>query len=269
MNLQVKVLLLAASVSSLAQPVENGKQLTISDGLTPTEIVMRAVDVANHSREEEHDLLYEFSEETISEQFDTAGHLSEREITLSKVYPLAGALYREVIAKNGQPLPEKELERERHRKDEAHNRRKRGEQEKENYRIRFDRELVDRYHIKLLEEQRVGGRPVYTVWFEPKSNSLPVRHRMDYALNKSHGLILIDKKTFQVARVEFELIEPVRLWWGILGRLHTVKGLIERKPLADGIWVGQGLDFSMNIRIFFKVINTRRRTKFVDYQPVK
>lgn len=262
------MLLLAASVSGPAQPLENSGAFTISDGLTSNEIIMRAVDMANYSREEEHDLLYEFSEETIREQFDTAGQLGEREIILSKVYPLAGALYREVVAKNGQPLPEKELEEERHRKDEIHNRRKRGEKEKENYRIRFDRELVNRYQTKLLKEQRVGDRPVYSVWFEPKNNSLPVRRRMDYALNKSHGLILIDKETFQVARVKFELIEPVGLWWGILGKLHTFKGLIERKPLADGIWVGQGLDFSMNIRIFFKVINTRRRTKFVDYQPV-
>ena len=263
------MLLLVILISSPVQPTESRGLDVISSNLTPNEIIMRAVDVANHSREEKHDLLYGFFEETTNEQFDAVGQLRKSEMVLSKVYPLGGALYREVVAKNGQPLSVKELGRERHRKDETRNHRKRGEKEKENYRIRFNRELVERYYTKLLTEQRVRDRPTYTVWFEPKSNSLPVRRRVDYALNKSHGLILIDKETFQVARVEFELIEPVRLWWGLLGKLHTVKGLIERKPLEDGIWVGQGLYFSTNIRIFFKIINTRRHTKFLNYQLVK
>ena len=132
----------------------------------------------------------------------------------------------------------------------------------------FNRELVERYRTRLIDEKLVRERPAYTVYFEPKRDALPVRRRMDYALNKSHGRIFVDKETFQVARVEFELIEPVKLWWGLLGKLYTMRGVIERGPLEDGAWVGRCFEFSMKMRIFFKNIHTRRRTRFFDYQNV-
>ena len=250
----------------LAPAAESREAAAASARLTADEIITRAVKVADRLREQEHDLRYEFLERATTEQFDSAGRTKKRQDVTAKVYPLAGALHREIIEKNGKPLPAKEIEEGRRRRDEVRRRRARGEEKEEEDRVRFNRELVDRYRPELIAEQLIGGRPTYAVRFEPKSDSLPVRRRIDYALNNSHGRIFVDKETFQVARIEFQLIKPVRLWWGFLGKLRAVKGVIERAPLADGAWVGRGFDFSMNMRIFFKSIHTRRRATFRDHR---
>ncbi len=257
-------LMLPATV--LAPAAESREAAAASARLTADQIITRAVELADRLHEQEHDLRYEFLEQAISEKFDPAGRTKEHEEVTAKVYPLAGALYREVVEKNGHPLSSKEIEGERRRRDEVRQRRARGEEKEEEDRVRFSRELVDRYRAELAGVQPINGRPTYVVRFEPKSDSLPVRRRIDYALNKSHGRIFVDKETFQVARIEFQLIEPVRLWWGFLGKLRAVKGVIERAPLADGSWVGRGFDFSMNMRIFFRNIHTRRRATFRDHR---
>ena len=235
--------------------------------LTADEIIARAVELAERLREQDDELRYQFLERATIEQFDAAGRVKQREEVLSEVYPLAGALYREVIERDGNPLSPKQLEKERRRKEEIRGRRARSEKKEDEDRVRFNRELVDRYRPELMAEQVIRGRPTYAVRFEPKSDSLPIRRRIDYALNKSRGRIFVDKETFQVARVEFQLIKPVRLWWGLLGKLRAVQGVIERAPLPDGSWVGQGFDFSMNMRIFFRSIHTRRRATFRDHRP--
>ena len=260
------ILPLVAVIVTSAVAAESRESASSPTGLTADEIITRAVDVADRLREQEHDLRYEFLEHATKEQFDSAGRTKEREELTAKVYPLAGALHREIIEKNGKPLTPKELANERRRRDEVRRRRERSKEKEEEDRVRFNRELVDRYRPELIAEQVIGGRPTYAVRFEPKSDSLPIRRRIDYALNKSHGKIFVDKETFQVARVQFELIEPVRLWWGLLGKLRSVNGVIERAPLADGSWVGRGFDFSMNMRIFFRSIHTRRRASFRNHR---
>lgn len=237
--------------------------------LTADEIIARAVELAERLREQDDELRYQFLERATIEQFDAAGRVKQREEVLSEVYPLAGALYREVIERDGKPLSPKQLEKERRRKEEIRGRRARGEKNEEEDRVRFNRKLVDRYRPELMAEQVIRGRATYAVRFEPKSDSLPIRRRIDYALNKSRGRIFVDKETFQVARVEFQLIKPVRLWWGLLGKLRAVQGVIERAPLSDGSWVGQGFDFSMNMRIFFRSIHTRRQATFRDHRLVE
>ena len=181
------------------------------------------MELADRLREQDHELRYEFTEQATSEQFDAAGRVKQSEQVRSKVYPLAGALYREVIARDGQPLSPRQLAEERRRKQDARERRARGEKDEDEDRVQFNRELVDRYRPELIAEQLVAGRPTYAVRFEPKSDSLPIRRRIDYALNKSRGKIFVDKETFQVARVELELIEPVRLWWGCLANCEPSK----------------------------------------------
>ncbi len=257
-------LLLSAAVQAPAADVR--EDTAPAAALTANEVINRAVGLAERLREQEHDLRYEFLEEATREQFDSAGRTKEREDVTAKVYPLAGALYREILEKNGKPLSAADREKQRRRREEIQKRRSRGEKKEDEERVQFNSELVDRYRPELIADQLIEGRPTYTVRFEPKSDSLPIRRRIDYALNRSHGKIFVDKETFQVARVEFELIEPVRLWWGLLGKLRSVNGVIERAPLADGSWVGRGFDFSMNMRIFFKSIHTRRRATFRNHR---
>ena len=81
------------------------------------------------------------------------------------------------------------------------------------------------------------GRPSYVISFEPRPGKLPVRRRIDHALNKSRGEVWIDTKTYEIARIGFQLIDRVRLWWGIIGSISHATGRLERRPVADDVWL--------------------------------
>ena len=74
---------------------------------------------------------------------------------------------------------------------------------------------------------------------------------MDRALNKVRGQIWIDRETREVARIEFELVERVRLWWGLVGTIHHFRGSMDRGPVLDGIWASLQNENYGDFRFFF------------------
>ena len=96
----------------------------------------------------------------------------------------------------------------------------------------FITELPARYALTLLRLRPVRERPARVVGFQPKRGRLPVRHRMDHALKKSHGGIWIDRDAWEVARVSFQLMERVRWWWGI-GRISDATEHIDRAVVRE------------------------------------
>ena len=57
-----------------------------------------------------------------------------------------------------------------------------------------------------------------------------MRRRIDRALNKASGQLWIDQETFEAARIELELIDKVRLWWGVVGSISHARGSLDRGP---------------------------------------
>ena len=138
-----------------------------------------------------------------------------------------------LISKNGGPIEGDDLNTERERwhdfleeldKDPD----EQDEDDEDENNIVFNDELLDRYTATLDGIRDLRGRPTYVLSFEPKPGKLPVHRRIDRALNKSRGEIWLDQATYEIARVTFELIGRVRLWWGILGNISQVTGHFER-----------------------------------------
>ena len=121
----------------------------------------------------------------------------------------------------------------------------------------FNPEFPARYALTLLGLRKVRERPAWVVGFHPRRGRLPVRHRMDHALNRSAGEIWIDRDTWEVVRVSFRLMERVRWWWGILGSISDATGHIDRRPVDDGVWIPSEVDIYFHTRVLFRT--TRRR----------
>ena len=161
----------------------------------------------------------------------------------------------------------KEIEWEEQKERDLREQLKRGEKPKENEnRIEFSRDLISRFRAEVVSRQLLNGRSTYVLRFEPKSNRLPVRRRIDYALNKSAGRMMIDEETYEVAHVEFHLIKPVRLWWGLLGKLREAEGSLERKPATDGYWAPTRLKTYIYGRVLFNSFHRRRQTDWGGYR---
>jgi hypothetical protein len=134
--------------------------------------------------------------------------------------------------------------------------------------LAFNEELIARYTTESVGVQTLRGRPTYVLAFKPRPGKLPARRRLDRALNKSRGEIWIDQDTFEVARLTFELTERVRLWWGILGSVSNVTGRIERRLIAEDVWMPDEIDVYYEYRVLFS--NSRRggTTRWTDFTSI-
>ncbi len=234
------------------------------------EILSRALErgLANDKRRSEQ--VYSFRHLRISEKLNKQAQTTRVEKRLYQVVPIGNVRYERLLEKDGAPLNRKEQEAER-RKEQKFRRRleKDGDRGKpDDNEVRFDRELVDRYHFRLEGTGELHGRKVYRVSFEPKSGKLPVRRRIDRALNNSRGHVWLDQESYEIARVEFELIRPTRIWRGILGSISRVDGMLDRKEGEDGIWFPSYFRLYLKGRILFKSLHRRQESHWSDFRRV-
>ena len=204
-------------------------------------------------------------------EFDGDGAITEESRVEWEVVPVDGATFRRRLALDGQPLTEAQRAREAEREAAFRERLRRlraGEiepQRNENA-IEFNEELVSRYDLTLDGEEALRGRPSYRIAFAPRDGDLPVRRPMDRALNKARGRIWVDSETREVARIEFELIDRVRLWWGLVGTIYHFRGSMDRGPVLDGIWASLQDENYADLRFFFSRSRRASMRRWRAYQ---
>jgi hypothetical protein len=131
--------------------------------------------------------------------------------------------------------------------------------------LRFDEDLVSRYDARLLGREVVEGRPAWLFAYQPKQGRLPEKRRIDKLLNRSRGRIWFDAETYEVARLEFELVETVRFLW-FLGSVSELSGHYVRRPV-DGVWLpGEG-EMTIRARRLLSSIQRRHTAAWSDYAP--
>ena len=203
-------------------------------------------------------------------EFDGNGEVAEETRVEWESIPIDGGRFRRRLAIDGRPLTEEERAREGEREAAFRTRLRRlraGEIEPERNEtaIVFDEELVSRYDLTLDDEEPLRRRPSYRVAFAPRDGDLPVRRGMDRALNRLRGRIWIDRETREVARVEFELMDRVRLWWGLVGTIHHVRGSFDRGPVLDGSWGVLQNEVYTDIRVLFSRSRQASIQRWRDY----
>lgn len=237
-------------------------------------IIDRALERSTWAEEQAFEARYRHAMVQRTRKFDKQGEVEEDEKRLYRVEPVRGVPYARLVSKNGGPIEGDDLKTERERwqdfleyltKDPDEDE---DEEDEEDENIVFNDELLDRYTARLDGIRDLRGRPSYVISFEPKPGKLPVRRQIDRALNKSRGELWIDQATYEIARVNFELIGRVRLWWGILGSISDVTGHFEREPIADDVWVPTEVDIYFDVRVLFSTTRRSETTHRSDFELV-
>ena len=189
---------------------------------------------------------------------------------LYQVVYIDGMRYERLLEKDGKLLGKRDQEAERRKEEDFRRRLRRdGDGDSLNARVfRFNRDLVDRYRFRLTGTGEVNGRRTFVVNFEPKSGKLPVRHRVDRALNNSRGRVWLDQESYDIARVEFRMFRTTRFGWGILGSISHDEGMLECREGEGGNWFPSFFRIYLKGRVLFRSMHTRRTSRWSDFKPV-
>ena len=236
------------------------------------EIIARALERAAWARDEGFDTRYRRAMTRRVQRFDGDGEVTDDETLRYRVEPYRGALFSRLTARDGEPIDARGR-REQERRweefqaeiDDPGKRAARAREAEENE-IRFDEELIGRFTARLDGVRDLRGRPSYVISFEPRPGKLPVRRRIDHALNRSRGEVWIDTETHEIARVSFRLLDRVRLWWGILGSISDAIGRLERMPVAGDVWLDTEFEVYFHVRVLFRTTRQNTTTQWSEFE---
>ena len=194
-------------------------------------------------------------------RFDGDGEVEESDQGDYEVFPIDGAPYNRRLTINGRSLSDEEqgweAEREAEFREELQRiRNEENEPDEDEDEVVFNEQLMERYEFTLVGEETWRNRVTHRISFQPRQGDLPVRRNIDHALNNTQGQVWVDAETFEVARMEFELIDRVPLWWGVLGTIYEARGALDRSPVIDDTWGQIQYETYSDIRVLFK--RTRR-----------
>lgn len=272
----VGALTLASAVATrLSAQSREGDEVDRNDAHA---LMERVIDRVNWYYENEVDARYRSRMRREVRRFHSNGDLENESIGDYEVIPIEGEPFERLFMINDRLLSEEEqgweAEREAEFRKEVIERRETGalpEDDGSTDSIVFDDALIARYHFTLEGEEPFRNRPSYRISFRPRPGRLPVNRRIDYALNSARGLIWVDRATFEPARVEFELIQPVRLWWGLLGVINRARGSLDRRPILgdDDLWARIQLESYSDTRVLFNRTLRREFRTWRDFEAVE
>jgi hypothetical protein len=169
--------------------------------------------------------------------------------TSSKTYRvlvIEGSQYNQLVAKNDQPLSlEEQAAEEKKLQQEIHKRKREspGERSKRISKYQQERnqdhammlEMVSAFYFTLAGEENVRGRPAYAFEASPKSGYVPKRRDAKVLIGMK-GRLWVDKRTFQWAKVQAEVIRPIS-FYGFLAKVEPgTSFLLEQAPVAGRFW---------------------------------
>ncbi len=238
--------------------------------LTVTQVLEQAMERAAQEDQRELVSKYHFQVFRVRDKLDGQGGLKERDEELFENVLIQGFPYQRLIEKNGQALTEKERKEEEKRESKFKEKIAKREDptgDEENG-FSLNQDLVGRFDFSLEGVEEVDGRSNYVLAYKPKEGKLPVKRRIDRALNKAEGRIWVDQESYEVSRIEFILKEKVKLWWGLIGSIQEVKGTVQRQEVDPGVWFPTGFDLHLKGRIFFRSLHSRQKVRWSEFDRV-
>ena len=239
---------------------------TPPDDLPPQEIVNRAVARAEAQHSSGVETQFESRVVTSIQGLDGNGQVTRTDLTRYRQYPVQGALFEELIEKDGRPLTTRERETEEKNRNkftrEVEKRKKRGlhPQPEKRPGIRFSDRLMSRYRFKTLRTEMAGGHRCWVVSFEPGEGPLPAEDAMDHALNQSTGTMWISQDDLGLVRLDFVMRKPFKYWAGLLAVIRNTEGRLDFQRVEPDVWLPSHFYLKLDLNVMM-VKDIRRLIK--------
>ncbi len=241
---------------------------------------------ANEDRVEEILENYSFTQKRISRELGMDGILREKESDTIQLSFHKGNRIRRLIEKNGKPLSEKEqieedknvqkrvaeIEKEIAKKEaRAVSQSKNGTTEEDNQRI-STAEVLRASRLVNPRRERFRGRDVVVFDFEPNP-AFDFKNAKSFLkfFGKTAGVMWIDEKDKQVARLEAVLFDNFKIGGGFLANLKKGASFaLEQERVNDEIWLPSAADINLSVKVLLvKGINVNQIVRSYDYRKFK
>ena len=209
------------------------------------------------------------------QSLDDSGQVTKTDQTNYHQYPLHGALFEELSAKDGKALNAQERNTEEKNKTkfirEVEKRKKRGmhPQPEKGPGIRFGNKLMSRYRMKMIRTEEVERHRCWVIAFEPKEGDLPVQEMMDHALNQSTGTLWVAQDDYGLVRLDFVMSKPFKYWAGLLAVIRNTEGRLDFQRVESNVWMPFNFELKLDLNVML-VKNIRRHMakKWTDYRRI-
>ena len=220
---------------------------------------------------------YSFTQKIIKRELGKDGVLRETESETNQLSFYKGNRMRRLIEKNGKPLGAKEQADE---DKEAGKRVEEIEKRIAKQEAKSDSQADEVRRISIAEmlrastllnprRERFRGRDVIVFDFEPNpSFNLKNARSMIKFFGKTAGVMWIDEKDKQVARIEAVLADNFNIGGGILAKLKKGASFtLEQERVNDEIWLPTQADINLSVRVLLvKGIDLNQVVKSYDYR---
>ncbi len=225
---------------------------------------------------------YSYTQKIISRELGKDGVLRETESETFQLSFYKGNRIRRMVEKNGKPLSEND------QKDEDKNVQKRVAEiekeiakreakaaksedetaENENRRI-STAELLRASNLINPRRERFRGREVLVFDFEPNPN-FDFKNAKSFLkfFGKVGGVMWVDEKDKQIARIEAVLFDSFKIGGGLLANLKKGASFtLEQERVNDEIWLPSSADINLSVKVLLvKGINVNQVIKSFNYR---
>lgn len=240
---------------------------------TGAETLLRRV-IEHHEIQQEGWHGYSYRERVATRDFREDGSLLRGKSETFLVTPSPDGEYRRLLTRHGRPLSEQREAKEERRFREhlerlralsPRQRRSRAEEKLasrvEKYRTRLS-DAVEVFDFTAQPDEWIDGEPVRVFSFAPKPGYAG-DSRSQKMLSRMEGVVWIDARRDQLARLYLRAREDLRFLGGIFGRVS--KGSEARaEAFRDGdLWLLDRVEVDLDARFYF--LKTYRRHVTIDY----
>ena len=225
---------------------------------------------------------YSYTQKIISRELGKDGILRETESETFQLSFYKGNRIRRLVEKNGKPLNENqqkdedknvqkrvaEIEKEIAKREAKAAKSENETAENENRRI-STAELLRASNLTNPRRERFRGREVIVFDFEPNPN-FDFKNAKSFLkfFGKVGGVMWVDEKDKQIARIEAVLFDSFKIGGGLLANLKKGASFtLEQERVNDEIWLPSSADINLSVKVLLvKGINVNQVVKSSNYR---
>ncbi|MGI8782491.1 MAG: hypothetical protein ACR2L2_02420 [Acidobacteriota bacterium] len=227
---------------------------------------------------------YTYTSTVTERHLEKDGRVRKTEVEVREVFPLPeGGSFTRLTSRDGQPLPPKELAKQKRREQKLdaerarklsaempENRKRRLAQEAEKKRAEDDRamdEAFQLFDIRMVGREAIEGVSVIRLDVQPKPGFQPQTDE-GKVLSKMGGIVWVSEDDQQVVRMEMVLLEDYKFGFGVLARLHKGAAMkFQRRKINSEVWLPAVAHFAGSARLLlFKGMRLDVTNEFSNYK---